>query len=614
MSQSAPTSNDSAHEEEALGKAYDARLMRRLLAYLQPYKTRVALAVLVLLAASAIELLLPWVVSRAIDRVFEQRDLTLLTILVAVFAAGSLLGFFLEYAQTMLTTWLGQRVMFDLRRQIFTHLQRLDLRFYDRNPVGRLMTRVTSDVEVLNELFSSGVVTLFGDVFTLVLIALMMFTMDWRLTLVTLSVLPLVVLAVGLFRKRIRDAFRVIRTRLARINAFLQEHFSGVSVVQLFGRESDTIARFKQIDGDYLEAQLRSVTYYALLFPIIDLMTALACALIIAYGIVQIGGAQVTIGTIAAFILYARRFFRPIQDVADKYNMLQGAMASSERIFKLLDTPVEIVQRGTAQLPERGRGEIEFRDVWFAYQTRAGRFEATDADPWNWVIKGLSFKVRRGERIAIVGHTGSGKSTIISLLMRFYEPQRGQILFDGIPINEVDPIALRERIGLVLQDVFLFSRSVEYNIRLGTDRITPPEIEAAAQRVGAAPFIAQLENEYATALGERGTSLSVGERQLLSFARALAFDPLVLVLDEATSSVDSALEERIDQAISTLMLGRTSLVIAHRLSTVQNADRILVMHHGELREQGRHDELLRAGGLYARLYELQFASARAEGA
>lgn len=605
MSQAAAgATSESQHEEDALGKAYDARLMRRLLAYLRPYRKRVALAVLVLLSASAVELLLPWVASRAIDRVFEQRDLSLLLTLVMVFAAGSLLAFLLEYLQTVLTTWIGQRVMFDLRRQIFAQLQRLDLRFYDRNPVGRLMTRVTSDVEVLNELFSSGVVTVFGDVFTLVLIAAMMFAMDWRLTLITLSVLPLVIVTVALFRRRIRDAFREIRTRLARINAFLQEHFSGVWVVQLFGREADTLGRFRRIDHDYLEAHLRSVTYYALFFPVIELLTALSYALIIFYGVFAVGGGAVTIGTLAAFILYARRFFRPIQDISDKYNMLQGAMASSERIFSLLDTPVEITAGQRLRLPEPGRGEIEFRDVWFSYQN----------DAEQWVLKGVSFRARPGERIAIVGHTGSGKSTMISLLMRFYEPQRGQILFDGVPIRDLDPVELRARIGLVLQDVFLFSRSVEYNIRLGSDDISDTDLQAAAERVGAAPLIARLDAQYATPLGERGTSLSVGERQLLSFARALAFDPLVLVLDEATSSVDSALEERIELAMATLLQGRTSLVIAHRLSTVQNADRILVLHHGELREQGRHEELLRVGGLYARLYELQFASARSESA
>ena len=603
--------SESHHEEEALGKAYDARLMRRLLTYLRPYRGRVLLAIVVLQTAAAVEVVGPWVTKVAIDRAFPDRDLGLLGWLVAALAGAALLSFVFEYIQTVLTTWIGQRVMFDLRREIFARLQRLDLRFYDRNPVGRLMTRVTSDVEVLNELFSSGVVTVFGDVFTLVFITIMMFVMDWRLALVTLSVIPLVILTAMTFRTRIRDAFREIRTRLARINAFLQEHLSGITVVQLFGREADTSDRFNRIDHDYLKAQLRSITYYALFFPVIELLTALSLALILAYGAREIAAETLTIGTIVAFLQYARRFFRPIQDIAEKYNMVQGAMASSERIFNLLDTPVEVTAGQALPLQAAARGEIEFRNVWFAYQTMSGKHEATPEDPWNWVIKGVSFKALPGERIAIVGHTGSGKTTLISLLMRFYDAQQGEILFDGVPITDIEPRDLRARIGLVLQDVFLFSRSVEYNIRLGSSQITDDTIRAAAQRVGAHRFVTALDQQYATALGERGTSLSVGERQLLSFARALAFDPTVLVLDEATSSVDSALEARIEEALATLMEGRTSLVIAHRLSTIQNVDRILVMHHGELREEGRHEELLRRGGLYARLYELQFAATRA---
>jgi ATP-binding cassette subfamily B multidrug efflux pump len=587
------------HEEEVLGKAYDSRLMRRLLTYLRPYRPRVGLAIGVLLIGAALELVTPWLTRVALDQAVPSRNLRLLTTLCIVFLITTLVSFLFEYLQTMLTTWLGQRVMYDLRREVFGHLQRLSLRFYDRNPVGRLMTRVTSDVEMLNELFSSGVVTVFGDIFALVLIMIAMFVMNWRLALVTLAVMPAVFLAAVVFRNKILGAYREIRTRLARINAFLQEHISGMSVVQLFNREADTAIRFRQVDREYLDAHLRSITYYAAFFPIMEVLTSVSLAMIIAYGGGQILEGGLTVGIIAAFLQYARRFFRPIQDLSEKYNMLQAAMASAERIFTLLDTPVETGAGRAMSLPERGRGEIEFRDVWFAYQK-------TNAGEWDWVLKGISFKARPGERVAVVGPTGSGKTTLSSLLMRFYEPQRGQILFDGVPITELDQRELRSRIGLVLQDVFLFSRSVEYNIRLGGDPIDDAAVQAAARRVGADRFIQLLPQHYATALGERGTSLSVGERQLLSFARALAFDPLVLVLDEATSSVDSALEDRITEAIATLMQDRTALVIAHRLSTVQNADRILVLHHGEIREQGSHAELLRRGGLYARLYELQF--------
>ncbi len=609
----------SPYEEDALGKAYDARLMRRLLRYLHPYRARVALTIALLLCAAALELVAPWLTKLALDRAIPARDTRLLAWLVSIFVVATAFAFLLEYAQTILTTWLGQRVMYDLRREIFGHLQRLDLRFYDRNPVGRLMTRVTSDVEVLNELFSSGVVTVFGDLFTLVLIVVAMFVMDWRLALVTLAVMPLVVLIAATFRNKILNAYRDIRTRLARINAFLQEHISGVAVLQLFDREADTSARFRRVDRDYLDAHLRSITYYALFFPVIEVLTAISLASIIAYGGSEILRGTLTVGAIAAFLQYARRFFRPISDLSEKYNMLQGAMASSERIFKLLDTPAGVTAGREGEGPrgvreaggpmgsEPARGEVEFRDVWFAYQSRNGAREATPGDDWDWVLKGVSFRARPGERVAMVGHTGAGKSTVISLLMRFYHPQRGQILFDGVPIPQLDLQELRSHISLVLQDVFLFSRSVEYNIRLGSEQITDTRVQAAAARVGAQRFIEQLPQRYQTPLGERGASLSLGERQLLSFARALAFDPVVLVLDEATSSVDSALEQRIEEAIAVLLRGRTALVIAHRLSTVQSADRILVLQHGEVREEGTHQQLLQHGGLYARLYELQFA-------
>lgn len=646
-----PTSGG-VHEEEALGKAYDARLMRRLLGYVRPYRWQAVLAVGLLLIAALMELVGPWLTMLTLDRAIPQGDGRLLAILAVVFVGSLVLGFVLEYAQTVLTTWLGQRVMYDLREEIFAHLQRLDAPFFDRNSVGRLMTRVTNDVEALNELFRSGVVSIFGDLFTLILIMGALIYMDWRLALVTFSVLPLVVLTAFVFRARIRHAYRDIRIRLARINAFLQERITGMSVVQLFGREQQTAERFGHINSDYLEAHLRSITYYALFFPVIEVLTSIALALIIAYGGAQILAGTLTVGVIAAFLQYARRFFRPIQDLSEKYNMLQGAMASSERVFKLLDTEPSAASRvlgGQDQalaLPETGLGEIEFRDVWFAYGRRDrngatppareakeqprvsagdtadvvldgvgpdGRGpDLTDTDDWDWVLRGVSFRVRPGERVAIVGHTGAGKTTLINLLMRFYEPQRGEILFDGVPINRVPPKAVRQRIGLVLQDVFLFSRDIAYNIRLGRTEIDDERMREAAARVGADRFIERLPKGYGEALGERGTSLSVGERQLLSFARALAFDPLVLILDEATSSVDSQLEAQIEEALETLLRDRTSLVIAHRLSTIQSADRILVLHHGELHEQGTHAQLLAREGLYARLHELQFAGRRVQ--
>ena len=617
--------NGSGYEEEVLGKAYDSRLMARLLHYLRPYRLQVAGAVALLMLASAFAVVGPYLTKIALDDAIPAGDGRQLAQLAILFLGATLLVFIFQYAQALVTTWLGQRVMFDLRTQIFRKLQRLDPAFYDRNPVGRLMTRVTSDVETLNELFSSGLVTVFGDLFILFFIVAAMLQMDWQLALVTFSVLPFVAWAAFVFRSRIRSAYRDIRVRLARLNAFLQECFTGIRVVQLFNRERASLERFKQLDDDYLDAHLRSITYYALFFPVIQLFTSVALALIIWYG----GGAMirgaVTVGVLAAFLDYSRRFFRPIQDLSEKYNLLQGAMASSERIFRLLDTEALIGSPvAPRRVPPGARGEIRFENVWFAYGGGGGAGDGGGAgagagedrggggggEP-DWVIRDLSFRVSPGERLAIVGHTGAGKTTIINLLMRFYEPQRGRILVDGIPIERLRLDELRGRIGLVLQDIFLFSRSVEYNVRLGSEEIGSEGVGAALEAVGAAPLVERLPGGTAQELGERGARISVGERQLLSFARALAFDPAILVLDEATSSVDSEIEARIEEATDRLMRGRTCLVIAHRLSTVKESDRILVMHAGRLVEQGSHDELLETGGLYRRLHELQFVGTAA---
>ena len=594
-------------EEEALGKAYDAELMRRLLTYLRPYRLHVAAAITLLVGASGLAIAGPWLTQLALDRAIPDGDGRLLAVLTVAYLAMLIGAFVLQYLQGILTTWLGQSVMFDLRREIFQKFQELDLKYFDRNPVGRLMTRITSDVETLNELFSSGLVTVFGDVFTLFFIVGAMLLLDWQLALVTFTVLPFVGYAAFLFRGRIRDAYRDIRVRVARINSFIHERITGIRVVQLFNRESADMARHEELNEDYLSAHLRSITYYALFFPIIELFTAIALALIIWSGGGRILSGTITIGVVAAFLQYARRFFRPIQDLSEKYNLLQGAMASSERVFKLLDREAEVLDPDVPmELPHPPAGRIEFDQVSFAYGKR-------EDGEWDWVLRDVSFVVEPGQKVAIVGHTGAGKTTIINLLMRFYDPQKGEIRVDGVPVSQVRRHDLRERIGLVLQDVFLFSRDVAYNIRLGKDDVSVELIAAAAEVNGAAPFIDRLENGYDQALGERGASLSVGERQLISFARALVFDPPVLVLDEATSSVDSEVEERIERATDRLMEGRTSIVIAHRLSTIQNADRILVMDHGRICEKGTHAELLGSGGHYARLHQLQFAGQGQDG-
>jgi len=587
-------------EEEVLGKAYDARLMRRLLGYLAPYKAQVLVALASIISASVLQLAQPYLTKIAIDRYIAQGDLAGLNTIAIAFLVILLLSFTLEYIQTYTMQLTGQRIMFDLRLQIYRHLQKLDVRFYDRNPVGRLMTRVTTDVDVLNEMFTSGVVTVFGDVFTLLGIMIVMLTMDWQLALVAFLVLPLIGVVTQWFRKHVRESYRVVRIWIARINAFLQEHITGIATIQLFRREARTFATFDDINRTHRDANIDSIFYYAVFYPAIEIIGALAAALIIWYGGGRVLEGTATLGALVAFLQYSQRFFRPISDLSEKFNILQGAMASSERIFKLLDTPVEVeggkqkAEGGRQTVGDRRSPGIVFEHVWFAYNGE------------DYVLKDVSFEVAPGERAAIVGATGAGKSTIINLLMRFYDVSRGRILVDGTDIREMDLRELRSLFSLVLQDVHLFSGTIGSNIRLGNEAITDEEVWQAARAVHADSFIERLPDGLAARVAERGSTLSVGQKQLLSFARALAFDPRILLLDEATSSVDTETELLIRDALHVLMGGRTTIAIAHRLSTIQDMNRILVLHKGELRESGTHQELLARRGLYYKLYQLQY--------
>lgn len=648
------------HDDDQLqGRLYDARLARRLLGFVRPYWRLVLGAVVLLCLEGGVQLVGPVLTRQVIDVAIPTRDAGLLRTAALLYALSLVLQFAAGYGETVLTGILGQRVMQDLRTRLFAHLQRLPVAFFDRTPVGRLVTRVTGDVEALNELFTAGVVAGLGDLFTLVAIGVLMVSIDAKLALAAFVVIPFVALASRIFQTHVRTAYREIRTRVARINAFVQERLTGIRVVQLFGREGAEHARFARLNLDHQDAQLRSVTLYALYFPVIEVLTTIALASLLVTGAARVGVGTVTVGTVAAFLQLVRRFFQPLQDLSEKFNILQAAMAASERIFGLLDLEPEsgtaaatALRLPTSRLPHAPAGDgtglvapspmdrdasvrapaagaqdgawsesasgsgrepsagvtVEFEDVWFTYGAVPVHYGDAPADREpEWVLRGVSFRAAPGETVALVGHTGAGKSTIVSLLLRFYEPQRGRILLDGVDVRTLPREVVRARIGYVQQDIFLFAGDVASNVRLSAP-LDDAALAAAAARVGADRVIARLADGWRHRLGERGASLSVGERQLLSFARAIASDPALLVLDEATSAIDSEAEALIQRGLATLMRGRTTIAIAHRLSTIAEADRILVLHHGRVVERGRHGELLARGGLYARLWRLQLAA------
>ena len=583
-----------AMDEDVIGKAYDSRLMRRLLGYLRPHRHSVVLALAAIVGHSMMQLTYPYLTKVAIDQHILTGDLTGLNQIVLLFLAILLASFLLEYLETYTMQMMGQRIMYDLRTQIYSHLQALDVQFYDRNPVGRLMTRVTTDVDALNDLFASGVIAVFRDVFTLLGIMVILLVMDWRLALVAFSVLPLIAAVTHWFRKHARESYRRVRGWIARINSTLQESITGMTTIQLFRQEQRSFDKFEDLNKSHRDANVDSIFYYATFYPAVNVLGALATALIIWFG----GGwtleNTLTLGSLVAFLQYSARFFRPISDLSEKFNILQSAMASSERVFGLLDTPVGITNPVTTpEVAKDQRGRIAFDHVWFAYR---------DED----VLRDVSFSIDPGERVGIVGATGSGKTTLINLLLRFYDVGRGSVSVDGVDVRRLPLSTLRRRVGLVLQDGYLFSGTIRDNVAMGQDHLDDDTILTMARHVHADRVIARSTNGLDSRVVERGATLSTGEKQLLSFARALAYEPEILILDEATSNVDTDTEFLIQDGLRTLMKGRTTIAIAHRLSTVQDMDRVLVFHRGELRESGSHQELLALRGIYYRLYQLQY--------
>ncbi|MEP7147160.1 MAG: ABC transporter ATP-binding protein [bacterium] len=581
-------------EDDVLTRKVDPRIMRRLLSFFKPYTKYIVFATILTILISALAALRPRLTPIAIDDKIMNKDFPGLQNIILLMLGTLVLQGIIQYGMTYLTSWIGQKIIYDLRKKIFDHIMTLDLKFFDKNPIGRIVTRVTGDVEVLFEVFSSGLVTAFGDIFLLIWILYFMFELDFRLALTTLSILPVLIIATGIFRKKVRESYRRIRILIARLNSFIQEHITGITVVQYFVKEKRTTDEFEKINREHTEQNKKSVFYYAVFFPIVELIGAVSVGLIIWYGGGQVLQKTISIGVIISFIQFTEMFFRPIRDLSEKYNILQTAMASSERIFALLDEKPLINDPPDPKKISNLKGEIEFSNVWFAYNKN------------DYVLKDVSFNIAAGEKIAFVGATGAGKSTIINLLTRFYEINKGQITIDGTDIKDINQSELRNYIGIVLQDVFLFSGSIRSNITLNKKEITNKFINDAVDNAGLRSFIDSLPDELDHKVNERGSSLSVGQKQLISFARALAYDPKILILDEATSSVDTNTEILIQNAIQKLIEGRTSIIIAHRLSTIQNCDKIIVLHKGEVKETGTHQELLEKGGLYFRLYQLQY--------